>query len=89
MGPISSQARRSWRMTASATSIGTPSALASATIGVLQPHSRGQYEAVNERLGIDMVWATIVVAAVAGSTFFGVLVLIEKKVTFWHPSNRR
>ena len=41
------------------------------------------------RLQIDMVWATIVVAAVAGSAFFGVLVLIEKKVTFWHPSNRR
>jgi len=41
------------------------------------------------RMSLDMVWATIVVAAVAGSTFFGVLVLIEKKVTFWHPSNRR
>jgi NitT/TauT family transport system permease protein len=40
------------------------------------------------RMSLDMVWATIVVAAVAGSTFFGVLVLIEKKVTFWHPSNR-
>jgi NitT/TauT family transport system permease protein len=40
-------------------------------------------------MSLDMVWATIVVAAVAGSTFFGVLVLIEKKVTFWHPSNRR
>jgi NitT/TauT family transport system permease protein len=41
------------------------------------------------RMSLDMVWATIVVAAVAGSTFFGVLVLIEKKVTFWHPSNHR
>jgi NitT/TauT family transport system permease protein len=41
------------------------------------------------RMSLDMVWATIVVAAVAGSTFFGILVLIEKKVTFWHPSNRR
>lgn len=41
------------------------------------------------RMSLGMVWATIVVAAVAGSTFFGVLVLIEKKVTFWHPSNRR
>jgi NitT/TauT family transport system permease protein len=40
------------------------------------------------RMSLDMVWATIVVAAVAGSTFFGILVLIEKKVTFWHPSNR-
>jgi NitT/TauT family transport system permease protein len=41
------------------------------------------------RMSLDMVWATIVVAAIAGSTFFGVLVLLEKKVTFWHPSNRR
>jgi NitT/TauT family transport system permease protein len=41
------------------------------------------------RMSLDMVWATIIVAAVAGSTFFGVLVLIEKKVTFWHPSNHR
>jgi NitT/TauT family transport system permease protein len=41
------------------------------------------------RMSLDMVWATIVVAAVAGSTFFGILVLIEKNVTFWHPSNRR
>jgi NitT/TauT family transport system permease protein len=41
------------------------------------------------RMSLDMVWATIVVAAVAGSAFFGVLVLIEKKVTFWHPSNRQ
>ena len=41
------------------------------------------------RMSLDMVWATIVVAAIAGSTFFGVLVLIERKVTFWHPSNRR
>jgi NitT/TauT family transport system permease protein len=41
------------------------------------------------RMSLDMVWATIVVAAIAGSTFFGILVLIERKVTFWHPSNRR
>ena len=41
------------------------------------------------RMSLDMVWATIVVAAVAGLVFFGVLVLVEKKVTFWHPSNRR
>jgi NitT/TauT family transport system permease protein len=41
------------------------------------------------RMSLDMVWATIVVAAVAGSAFFGILVLIERKVTFWHPSNRQ
>ncbi|MGL4439082.1 MAG: ABC transporter permease [Bosea sp. (in: a-proteobacteria)] len=40
------------------------------------------------RMALDMVWATIAVAAVAGSGFYGLLVLIERKVTFWHPSLR-
>ena len=40
------------------------------------------------RLGLDMVWAEITVAAIAGSTFYGVVALIEKGVTFWHPSQR-
>jgi len=40
------------------------------------------------RLGLDMVWATIVVAALAGSAFYGLVALIEKRVTFWHPSQR-
>ena len=38
------------------------------------------------RMALDMVWATIVVAAIAGSAFYGVLVLAERAVTFWHPS---
>jgi NitT/TauT family transport system permease protein len=41
------------------------------------------------RMSLDMVWATIVVAAIAGSSFFGALVLLERRVTFWHPSNRQ
>ena len=41
------------------------------------------------RMNIDMVWATIVVAAVTGSLFYGVVALIERKVTFWHPSYRQ
>jgi NitT/TauT family transport system permease protein len=41
------------------------------------------------RLGIDMVWAEITVAALAGSAFYGIVALIEKGVTFWHPSQRR
>jgi NitT/TauT family transport system permease protein len=41
------------------------------------------------RLGLDMVWAEIAVAALAGSAFYGLLTLIERKVTFWHPSYRR
>lgn len=40
------------------------------------------------RLGLDMVWAEIAVAALAGSVFYGAIALIEKGVTFWHPSQR-
>jgi len=40
------------------------------------------------RMNVDMVWATIAVAALAGSTFYGVVALIERTVTFWHPSVR-
>ena len=41
------------------------------------------------RLGLDMVWAEIAVAAIAGSVFYGLVSLAEKGVTFWHPSQRR
>jgi len=40
------------------------------------------------RLGLDMVWAEIAVAAIAGSTFYGLIALVERAVTFWHPSYR-
>jgi len=40
------------------------------------------------QLALDMVWAEIVVAALAGSVFYGVVALAEKAVTFWHPSQR-
>jgi NitT/TauT family transport system permease protein len=40
------------------------------------------------RMNVDMVWAEIAVAALAGSVFYGVIVLIERAVTFWHPSVR-
>ena len=40
------------------------------------------------QLALDMVWAEIVIAALAGSTFYGVMTLIEKRMTFWHPSQR-
>ncbi|NDW53578.1 ABC transporter permease [Aliiroseovarius sp. PrR006] len=39
-------------------------------------------------LSIDLVWAEIVVAALAGTAFYGIVAFIEKKVTFWHPSQR-
>jgi NitT/TauT family transport system permease protein len=41
------------------------------------------------RMNIDMVWATIVVAGVAGSLFYGLLALIERRATFWHASYRQ
>ncbi|PWJ83895.1 NitT/TauT family transport system permease protein [Pseudaminobacter salicylatoxidans] len=40
------------------------------------------------RMNIDMVWAEIAVAAIAGSVFYGVVALAERAVTFWHPSVR-
>ncbi|MDG4886555.1 ABC transporter permease [Mesorhizobium sp. WSM4887] len=40
------------------------------------------------RMNIDMVWAEIAVAALAGSVFYGVVALVERAVTFWHPSVR-
>jgi NitT/TauT family transport system permease protein len=40
------------------------------------------------RMNIDMVWAEIAVAALAGSVFYGAIALIERAVTFWHPSVR-
>jgi NitT/TauT family transport system permease protein len=40
------------------------------------------------KLGLDMVWAEIAVAALAGSAFYGVMAAAERWVTFWHPSQR-
>ena len=40
------------------------------------------------QLALDMVWAEIVMAALAGSFFYGTIALIEKSLTFWHPSQR-
>jgi NitT/TauT family transport system permease protein len=40
------------------------------------------------RMNVDMVWAEIAVAALAGSLFYGVVALTERVFTFWHPSNR-
>jgi NitT/TauT family transport system permease protein len=41
------------------------------------------------QLALDMVWAEIAVAALAGSMFYGLVALIETRATFWHPSQRR
>ncbi|MGN6157754.1 MAG: ABC transporter permease [Devosia sp.] len=41
------------------------------------------------RLEVDLVWAVIAVAAVAGSAFYGIVALVERSATFWHPSFRQ
>lgn len=40
------------------------------------------------QLDLPLVWAEIAVAALAGSAFYGAVALIERGVTFWHPSQR-
>jgi NitT/TauT family transport system permease protein len=40
------------------------------------------------RMNVDMVWAEIAVAALAGSAFYGAVALVERWATFWHPSVR-
>jgi NitT/TauT family transport system permease protein len=40
------------------------------------------------RMNVDMVWAEIAIAALVGSVFYGVVALIERATTFWHPSIR-
>ncbi len=40
------------------------------------------------RMNLDIVWATITVAAVAGSVSFAAIAAVERLVTFWHPSLR-
>ncbi|MCC9623859.1 ABC transporter permease [Thalassospira sp. MA62] len=40
------------------------------------------------RMNIDMVWAEIALAALAGTAFYGAVSYIERKATAWHPSFR-
>lgn len=40
------------------------------------------------RFALDMVWAEITIAAITGSILYGGIVLIERRITFWHPSQR-
>jgi len=40
------------------------------------------------RMNVDMVWAEIAVAALAGSAFYGAITLLERAVTFWRPAAR-
>ena len=40
------------------------------------------------RLALDSVWAVIVVAAITGTAFYGIVAFVQRRVTFWHPSVR-
>ena len=40
------------------------------------------------RMNMPLVWAAIVVAAVSGSLAYALLVALERRVAFWHPSVR-
>ena len=40
------------------------------------------------QLALPLVWAEIAVAALAGSVFYGLVSAVERRVTFWHPSQR-
>jgi NitT/TauT family transport system permease protein len=40
------------------------------------------------RMAIDMVWAEIALAAIAGMAFYGLVALAERATTFWHPAYR-
>lgn len=41
------------------------------------------------RMNVDVVWATIAVAALSGSLFYLLIALVERGSTFWHPSYRK
>jgi NitT/TauT family transport system permease protein len=40
------------------------------------------------RMNVDVVWAAIALAALAGSLFYGAVALAERALTGWHPSYR-
>ena len=40
------------------------------------------------RLNMAFVWGAIVVAAVSGSAAYALLVQLERRLAFWHPSVR-
>jgi NitT/TauT family transport system permease protein len=41
------------------------------------------------RMNVDVVWAAITLAALAGSAFYGLVAVLERSLTFWHPSFRK
>ena len=41
------------------------------------------------QMDLALVWAEILMAAIAGSLFYGIVALAERRITFWHPSQRQ
>lgn len=41
------------------------------------------------RLQMDVVWSAILVGALAGTLTYGLIIAIERRLTYWHPSQRR
>ncbi|MDO5630365.1 MAG: ABC transporter permease [Paracoccus sp. (in: a-proteobacteria)] len=41
------------------------------------------------QMDLALVWAEILMAAIAGSLFYGIVALAERRMTFWHPSQRQ
>ncbi|ARO14141.1 NitT/TauT family transport system permease protein [Ketogulonicigenium robustum] len=46
-------------------------------------------DASRGRLALDVVWSAILMSAFAGSLFYGAVALLERALTFWHPSQRK
>ena len=40
------------------------------------------------QMDLALVWAEILMAALAGSALYGAVSAVESRVTFWHPSQR-
>jgi len=40
------------------------------------------------QLDLGMVWSAILVAALSGTAFYGLIALLERRMTFWHASVR-
>jgi len=40
------------------------------------------------KMNMSLVWGAIVVAAVTGSLAYSLLVRLERRLAFWHPSVR-
>ncbi|WP_375257465.1 ABC transporter permease [Citreimonas sp.] len=41
------------------------------------------------QLNLGLVWSAIVVSALAGTVFYGLVALLERRATFWHASQRK